>query len=64
MRHDYHIYLINRPGRLFNFGPMTIGAYYFQHTRVFLEKQGITSLVRFNKTEQSAKSNINNTKDH
>ena len=25
----YLIYSINRPGRLFNFGPMRVGAYYF-----------------------------------
>ena len=35
--HCYRIYSINRPGRLFHFGPMRVGAYYFPN---IFSKQG------------------------
>ena len=69
--HTYCIYSINRPGCLFNFGPMRMGAYSrvgsynfpnFSSKRGHFErmvKQGITTLLRFNKTKQGAKA-INN----
>ena len=56
-----NIYSISRPGRLFNFGPMRLGAYsrvvvyyfsqHFQQAKTFLENNE----TRDNKTKQSAK---------
>ena len=63
----YRIYSFNRPGRLFNFGPMRVGAYSrwalitfptFSKSEDINKTEEITSIFRFNKTKQSVKANM------